>query len=161
MSPLSTLEVRINSKAVYFGTPGPAYDAGTGQYDYSLPLDQMLEPGTYEVKIKAFNELGNFTVETFSYLNVVSEPARVTKKLSGVNPKVVTPLRSVDLSTGKPAQAQYQRSDFCHVPRACVIGEAMVAWVLADALMEKIGGDSLQEMQAHWDATFGKEQAPD
>jgi len=59
----------------------------------------------------------------------------------------VTPLRSVDLATGEPALAQYQRSDFCHVPRACVIGEAMVAWVLADALMEKLGGDSLAEMK--------------
>jgi chorismate synthase len=60
-----------------------------------------------------------------------------------------TPLQSVDLATGEPALAQYQRSDFCHVPRACVIGEAMVAWVLADALMEKLGGDSVEEMQRH------------
>ena len=64
-----------------------------------------------------------------------------------------TPLHSVDLVTGEPALAQYQRSDFCHVPRACVIGEAMVAWVLADALCEKLGGDSLAEMRAHWEAT--------
>lgn len=59
----------------------------------------------------------------------------------------VTPLRSVDLATGEPAWSQYQRSDFCHVPRACVIGEAMVAWVLADALLEKFGGDSLAEIK--------------
>ena len=65
-----------------------------------------------------------------------------------------TPLRSVDLATGEAALAEYQRSDFCHVPRACVIGEAMVAWVLADALMEKVGGDSLREMKAHWSATL-------
>lgn len=58
-----------------------------------------------------------------------------------------TPLRSIDLATGQPALAQYQRSDFCHVPRACVIGEAMVAWVLAGALMEKLGGDSIHEMK--------------
>lgn len=63
----------------------------------------------------------------------------------------VTPLRSVDLATGKPALAEYQRSDFCHVPRACVIGEAMVAWVLADALIEKLGGDSLSEIKARWE----------
>ena len=60
-----------------------------------------------------------------------------------------TSLQSVDLVTGEPALAQYQRSDFCHVPRACVIGEAMVAWVLADALMEKYGGDSIDEMKRH------------
>lgn len=61
----------------------------------------------------------------------------------------VTPQPSVDLSDGKPAMTQYQRSDFCHVPRACVIGEAMVAWVLAQALIEKLGGDSISEMHDH------------
>ncbi len=60
----------------------------------------------------------------------------------------LTPLRSVNLATGEPALAEYQRSDFCHVPRACVIGEAMVAWVLADALTDRLGGDSLDEMKA-------------
>ena len=64
----------------------------------------------------------------------------------------VTPLRSVDLATGKPALAEYQRSDFSHVPRACVVAEAMVAWVLADALMEKLGGDSIEEMKVRWNA---------
>lgn len=64
----------------------------------------------------------------------------------------VKPLRSVDMSTGEPTRSQYQRSDFCHMPRACVIGEAMVAWVLAEALMEKLGGDSLAEMKARYEA---------
>jgi chorismate synthase len=63
----------------------------------------------------------------------------------------VTPLRSVDLATGKPALAEYQRSDFSHVPRACVIGEAMIAWVLADAFLEKFGGDSIQEIKDRWE----------
>lgn len=63
----------------------------------------------------------------------------------------LTPLHSVDLATGNPALAEYQRSDFSHVPRACVIGEAMVAWVLADALVEKFGGDSISEMKARWE----------
>ena len=61
-----------------------------------------------------------------------------------------TPLHSVDLATGEAALTQYQRSDFCHVPRACVIGEAMVAWTLASALMEKFGGDSMAEMRGQW-----------
>ncbi len=63
----------------------------------------------------------------------------------------VTPLRSVDLATSKPALAEYQRSDFSHVPRACVIGEAMMAWVLADAFLEKFGGDSIQEAKDRWE----------
>ena len=62
-------------------------------------------------------------------------------------PTTLTPLRSVDLATGEPAETQYQRSDVCAVPAASVVGEAMVAWVLADALIEKLGGDSLSEMR--------------
>lgn len=58
----------------------------------------------------------------------------------------LTPLRSVNLATGKEESTKYERSDFCAVPRAGVIGEAMVCFVLAEALMEKLGGDSLQEM---------------
>ena len=61
-------------------------------------------------------------------------------------PTTVTPLRSVDLATGQPAQTQYQRSDVCAVPAASVVGEAMVAWVLAEAMVEKVGGDSVKEM---------------
>lgn len=67
-------------------------------------------------------------------------------------PTTVTPLRSVDLSTRQSAATQYQRSDICAVPSAAVVGEAMVAWVLANALVEKLGGDSLAEMKAHWEA---------
>jgi len=67
-------------------------------------------------------------------------------------PTTVTPLRSVDLATGEPAATQYQRSDVCAVPAAAVVGEAMVCWVLADALVEKLGGDSLKEMKTHWEA---------
>jgi chorismate synthase len=57
----------------------------------------------------------------------------------------LTPLRSVDLATGEASTTRYERSDFCAVPRAVVIGEAMFAWVLADELMQKLGGDSLAE----------------
>jgi chorismate synthase len=57
------------------------------------------------------------------------------------------PLQSVDLATGQAAPTHYERSDFCAVPRAGVVGEAMVCLVLADALIEKLGGDSLDEMR--------------
>ena len=69
-------------------------------------------------------------------------------------PTTVTPLRSVDLATGEPAYTRYQRSDVCAVPAAAVVGEAMVAWVLADALMEKLGGDSIREMKARYRQSF-------
>jgi chorismate synthase len=64
----------------------------------------------------------------------------------------LTPLRSVDLATGEPATTRYERSDICAVPRAAVVGEAMVAFVLADALLTKLGGDSLAEMRPRFAA---------
>jgi len=67
-------------------------------------------------------------------------------------PTTLTPLRSVDLVDGKEAATQYERSDICAVPRAAVVGEAMVAFVLADALLEKLGGDSLDEMRPRFAA---------
>ena len=53
---------------------------------------------------------------------------------------------TVDLATGKPCTSCYERSDVCPVPRAVVVIEAVVAFVMADALMEKLGGDSIAEM---------------
>ena len=63
------------------------------------------------------------------------------------------PLRSIDLPTKEPQAASVERSDTCVVPAAGVVGEAMVAWVLADALLEKFGGDSLAELLDHLEAT--------
>ena len=54
-------------------------------------------------------------------------------------------LRTVDLATGEEAVAHHQRSDVCAVPAAGIVAEAMVALVLADAVLEKFGGDSVQE----------------
>lgn len=53
---------------------------------------------------------------------------------------------SVNLLTGEPEMTTYERSDFCALPRAVPVGEAMMAIVLAEALMEKLGGDSMVEM---------------
>ncbi len=64
----------------------------------------------------------------------------------------LTPQPTVDLQRGEQVPTQYERSDFCPVPRAVPILESMIAFVLADALMEKIGGDSLDEMQPRFDA---------
>lgn len=64
----------------------------------------------------------------------------------------LTPTRSIDVTTRAAAAMIYQRSDLVHIPRACVITESMVCLILADAMMEKFGGDSLREMQAHFAA---------
>jgi len=63
----------------------------------------------------------------------------------------LTPQMTVDLSTGKESPTKYERSDFCPVPRAVPILEAMVAFVLADATIEKLGGDSLAEILPRFD----------
>jgi chorismate synthase len=63
---------------------------------------------------------------------------------------LMSPLPTVDLATGAPAQAQSERSDVTAVPALGVIGEALVAFVLADAMLEKFGGDSLGEMRRNY-----------
>jgi chorismate synthase len=64
----------------------------------------------------------------------------------------LTPQQTVDLAVGENAPTKYERSDFCPVPRAVPILEAMVAFVLADALIEKLGGDSMNEMKPRFEA---------
>ena len=64
----------------------------------------------------------------------------------------LTPQQTVDLATGEESPTKYERSDFCPVPRAVPILEAMVAFVLADTLIEKLGGDSIDEMMPRFDA---------
>jgi chorismate synthase len=68
-------------------------------------------------------------------------------------PTLLIALRSVDLATKDPQKASVERSDTCVVPAAGVVAEAMLAFVLADALLEKTGGDSLDEVLAHLEAT--------
>jgi chorismate synthase len=63
---------------------------------------------------------------------------------------LMSPLKTVDLRTGGPAQAQSERSDVTAVPAMGVIAEAMLALVLAETMIEKFGGDSLSEMQRNF-----------
>jgi chorismate synthase len=65
-------------------------------------------------------------------------------------PTTMTPQPSVDLSQGVEAPMVYERSDVCPVPRAVVVVEAMTAFVLAAALIEKLGGDAMDEMQTRF-----------
>jgi chorismate synthase len=64
----------------------------------------------------------------------------------------LTPQQTVDLASGQESPTNYERSDFCPVPRAVPILEAMVAFVLADVLIEKLGGDSMEEMKPRFDS---------
>jgi chorismate synthase len=77
-------------------------------------------------------------------------------RVSGFMKPIATlmkPLRSVDLNTLQDAEAAIERSDVCAVPAAAVVGEAMVSFVLADAFLEKFGGDSIDEIDRHRAAT--------
>jgi chorismate synthase len=63
---------------------------------------------------------------------------------------LMAPLRSIDLDTGAEAAAAIERSDVCAVPAASVVGEAMVALVLADAVLERFGGDAIDELRRRY-----------
>jgi len=63
---------------------------------------------------------------------------------------LASPLPSIDLRSGEMAKAHYERSDICVVPAAGIIAEAMLAIVLADACLEKFGGDNLKETLANY-----------
>lgn len=78
------------------------------------------------------------------------EPLAVRVAMKPIS-TLMSPLRTVDLRTGGPAQAQSERSDVTAVPAMGVIAEAMVALVLVEAMLEKFGGDSLTEMKRNFE----------
>jgi chorismate synthase len=116
---------------------GPAFEnaarQGTEVHDEILAVEGRL--------IRRSNRAGGFEGGI-----TTGQPIVVRAAMKPIS-TTLTPLRSVDLATGEPAVTHYERSDICAVPRAAVVGEAMVAFVLADALLEKLGGDSLAEIR--------------
>jgi chorismate synthase len=79
------------------------------------------------------------------------QPMRVRAAMKPIS-SVPRALDTIDTTTSEPAKAIYQRSDVCAVAPAAVVGQAMVALVLADALLEKVGGDSLAEVRRNLEA---------
>ncbi|ABC79963.1 chorismate synthase [Anaeromyxobacter dehalogenans] len=73
-------------------------------------------------------------------------PLRVRAYMKPI-PTMLHPLATVDLATRAATQARYERSDVCAVPAAAVVGEAVVAWELANALLEKFGGDTVEDVR--------------
>ena len=130
----------MSIQAIKGVTIGPAFETarrpGTEVHDEVLPTS---EGGVRRRTNRAGGIEGGMTN---------GEPVVVNAAMKPI-PTTVTPLRSVDLATAQEAETEYQRSDVCAVPAASVVGEAMVAWVLADALIEKLGGDSVTEMADH------------
>jgi chorismate synthase len=77
------------------------------------------------------------------------EPVVVRAAMKPI-PTQSRPLRTVTIGTWKRADAHRERSDVCAVPACSVVVEAMVGWVLADAFLEKFGGDSMREIQYNY-----------
>ncbi|MBI4537905.1 MAG: chorismate synthase [Gemmatimonadetes bacterium] len=80
------------------------------------------------------------------------EPLVLRCAMKPISTLVKKRLPSVDLRTGEPGEAAVERSDVCALPAAAVVGEAMAALVMADAVLEKFGGDSLGEARRNFDA---------
>ena len=80
------------------------------------------------------------------------EEVRVTAYMKPIA-TLMKPLRSVNLTTLDDAPAAIERSDVCAVPAAAVVGEAVVGFILADAVLERFGGDSMRQLHAHYRET--------
>jgi chorismate synthase len=124
-------------KGVQFGNAfADACALGSDVHDEILPDRTESSTGLKRGSNRAAGLEGGITTGAPLEIRAAMKPISTT--LKGIS--------SVDLVTGKPVKTVYERSDICAVPRACVVAEAMVAFVLADALIEKLGGDSLEEM---------------
>ena len=64
-------------------------------------------------------------------------------------PTLIKPLRSVDIETKEEKLAHKERTDTCAVPAASIVAESMLCFVLADAMLEKFGGDTMDQLKAH------------
>lgn len=87
------------------------------------------------------------------------EPVVVSAAMKPIS-TIAKALRTVDISTGEPARAFRERADSCAVPAAAVIGESMVAVVLAEAFLEKFGADNMTDIRAayaHYKERLGKD----
>jgi chorismate synthase len=130
-------------KAVGIGIgPEVAVRPGSRVHDEILP-----PPGDAAIALRPTNNAGGLEGGVTN-----GEDVRVTGFMKPIA-TLMKPLRSVDLNTLADAPAAIERSDVCAVPAAAVVGEAMVAFVLADAFLEKFGGDSIDEIRRHYAAT--------
>jgi chorismate synthase len=136
-------------KAVGIGLgPASAATPGSACHDEILPA-QGGASGTIPNIARPTNHAGGIEGGVTN-----GEDVRVTAYMKPI-PTLMHPLRSIDLRTRQEEPAAIERSDVCAVPAAAVVGEAMVAIVLADALLEKFGGDSIGDLirqHADWTA---------
>jgi chorismate synthase len=141
---------RMNSRlgAAMFGIPAiKGVEIGDGFALASLPGTQAQDPirrqgGTV---VRPSNHAGGIEAGITN-----GQPIVVRAAMKPIA-TTIAPQESVNLAGGETTETQYERSDFCAVPRAAVVGEGMVCLALADAVMEKCGGDSLAEVRERFD----------
>ncbi|HEX9581405.1 MAG TPA: chorismate synthase [Gemmatimonadales bacterium] len=125
--------------------------------EIGLGFDAARRPGSEvhdEIVADGGNEAGGFARSTNRAGGLeggmtTGEPLVLRAAMKPIS-TLMQPLGTVDLATGEPAKAQSERSDVTAVPAMGVIAEAMVALVLAEAMAEKFGGDSVREMLANY-----------
>jgi chorismate synthase len=137
---------RMNSRlgAALFGIPAiKGVEVGDGFALAALPGTQAQDPIRREgdTIVRPSNHTGGIEAGITNGSPVVVRAAM--KPIA----TTIASQESIDLSGGGKTETHYERSDFCAVPRAAVVGEGMVCLVLADAVMEKCGGDSLDEVR--------------
>jgi chorismate synthase len=133
-------------KAVGIGRgPAVAYLPGSRIHDEILPPSDR-PPNTTARVTRPTNNAGGLEGGVTN-----GEDLRITAYMKPIA-TLMKPLRSIDLTTLEESPAAIERSDVCAVPAAAVVAEAMVAFVLADAAIEKFGGDSMTELIANWEA---------
>ncbi|MBP7776901.1 MAG: chorismate synthase [Acidobacteria bacterium] len=126
---------------------GIGLGAGSAARPGSLVHDEILPPDAAGRPERPTNRAGGLEGGVTN-----GEDVRVVGHMKPIA-TLMQPLRSIDLVTLEPAPAAIERSDVCAVPAAAVVAEAMVALVLADALLERLGGDSVALMKRHLAAT--------
>ena len=142
-------------KAVGIGR-GPAAAAldGSRMHDEIVPATDAARPGDPPHGLaRPTNNAGGLEGGVTN-----GEEVRVTGYMKPIS-TLMRPLRSVDLSTMTAAPATVERSDVCAVPAAAIVGEAMICLVLADALLEKFGGDSIDEIERNHQAAVANLRA--
>ncbi len=141
---------RMSSRlgAALFGIPAiKGVEIGDGFGLAALPGTQAQDPIRREGDriVRASNHAGGMEAGITN-----GQPVVVRAAMKPIATTIASQ-ESVDLAGGGKAETHYERSDYCAVPRAAVVGEGMVCLVIADAVMEKCGGDSMDEVRDRFD----------
>jgi chorismate synthase len=138
----------IKAVGIGIGVEG-ARRPGSQVHDEIVPADA---PGSGPAIVRPTNRAGGLEGGVTN-----GEDLRLTAYMKPIA-TLMKPLRSVDMTTLDEAPAAIERSDVCAVPAAAVVGEAMVCLVLAQAVLERFGGDSMRQLEAHFADTMQQQR---